>query len=58
MEKQPRLNTEVNLTKRNHVGITVKNLDEAIKFYGALTGGELRQKIKLAANGWQKYRAE
>ena len=40
----------------NHVGITVSNLDESVKFYEALTGTKSQIVMKLVENGWPKHK--
>ena len=54
MEKQTAPKQNINLKKANHVGITVRDLDKAIAFYGALTGGVITPEDQIGGERMAK----
>jgi len=54
MANQNALTQTLGLNKANHIGITVKNLDTAIEFYQALTGGKITPKDEIGGERMAK----
>lgn len=54
MENQKKLTANIGLRRANHVGITVKNLDDAIEFYSALTGGAITPEDEIGGDRMAK----
>jgi catechol 2,3-dioxygenase-like lactoylglutathione lyase family enzyme len=54
MNIQKEITAIVGLSKANHVGITVKYLDKAISFYGALTGSSITPQDQIGGERMAK----
>jgi catechol 2,3-dioxygenase-like lactoylglutathione lyase family enzyme len=54
MNIQKEITAQLGLSKANHVGITVKDLDKAIAFYGALTGSHITPKDEIGGDRMAK----
>ncbi len=54
MENQKPLSAKIGLKRANHVGITVKDLDAAIEFYSAPTGGIITPEDQIGGDRMAK----